>query len=73
MPLFVGDLASVCTEADLMKAFSRFGAVLEVKLMRDNRTKQSLLYGFVTFKASNQSEGAMAGLDGQLLFGRRMK
>jgi hypothetical protein len=73
MPLFVGDLASVCTEADLMKAFSRFGAVLEVKLMRDHRTKQSLLYGFVTFMAAHQSEKAMAGLDGELLCGRRLK
>jgi RNA recognition motif-containing protein len=73
MPLFVGDLSSVCTEADLMKAFSHFGAVLEAKLMSDNRKKQSLLFGFVTFKVSNQSENTMAGLDGELLCGRRMK
>jgi polyadenylate-binding protein len=73
MPLFVGDLASVCDESDLIKAFSRFGTVLEVKLMRDPITKRSLLYAFVTMGSPHESAKAIASLDKELLLGRRLK
>jgi RNA recognition motif-containing protein len=73
MALFVGDLASVCAEADLVSVFSQFGSVEEAKLIRDAQTKRSLMYGFVTMENNAQSEKAIAELDGEFLFGRRMK
>jgi heterogeneous nuclear ribonucleoprotein A1/A3 len=71
--LFIGDLAIFCTEDDLREAFSCYGDVLEVKIMKSEETSRNLSYGFVKFSNANDAQNAMENLHGVLLCGRPMR
>lgn len=71
--LFVGDLSIFCSEQDLEKAFSPFGTLLEIKIMRSEETSRNLSYGFIKFAAPNSAKMAMDQLNGVMLCGRQMR
>ncbi len=71
--LFVGDLSIFCTEQELEKAFSPFGVLLEIKIMRSEETSRNLSYGFVKFSSPNSAKAAMNELNGVMLCGRQMR
>jgi len=71
--LFVGDLSSVCTEADLEQAFSVYGQVQQVRIQRNRMTMASMAYGFVRMTNPVESINAKNALDGTLLCGRKLR
>lgn len=70
--LFVGDLAVICAEADLIETFSPFGQIRSVRVMR-TRKKLSLGYAFVALDTMENALAAMNALNGKPLCGRNMR
>jgi len=72
--LFVGDLTTTCTEADLEEVFSSVGPVRHVRIQRTQGKQQtSLGYGFVKMGTPVAASRAMVALDGFLMFGRKLR
>ena len=71
--LFVGDLSIFVTEKDLIHAFSCYGDIDEIKIMRCNETKKNLSYGFVKFISADAALKAQEELNGSILQGRPMR
>jgi len=71
--LFVGGLSWNTTEDGLRNAFSRFGELLEVKVIKDRETNRSRGFGFVTFANEDSANSAMAEMNGKDLEGRTIK
>lgn len=71
--LFIGDLAIFCTEDDIFRAFSPFGEITEVKIIKSEETSRNLSYGFISFASVESAADALNYLNGQLLCGRPMR
>ena len=71
--LFVGDLSIFANEKDLLHAFSCYGDIDEVKIMRCTETKKNLSYGFVKFLSTDAAIKAQEELNGSILQGRPMR
>lgn len=71
--LFIGDLSIFCEEADIQQAFSPFGQITEIKIMRSEETNRNLSYGFIKFATEASSKAAMDALNGTILSGRPMR
>lgn len=71
--LFVGDLSIFCSEAEIESAFSAFGDILEIKIMRSEETSRNLSYGFIKFVSSSSAKKAMSEMNGVLLCGRPLR
>ena len=65
--LFVGNLAVSLEEAELREAFSQYGEILTVKIVRDRETSQSRGFGFVEYRTAEEAARAQQALDGGLL------
>ena len=68
--VFVANLAAATTEEDLKEHFTRYGAVVDVHLVRDSKTKLPQRYGYVTFAETDSAEAAFVGdnhLNGRLM------
>mmetsp|Transcript_9153 Transcript_9153/g.20993 ORF Transcript_9153/g.20993 Transcript_9153/m.20993 type:complete len:554 (-) Transcript_9153:83-1744(-) len=63
--LFVGGLAIRCTEEDLSSYFKDYGTITDVYLIRDNDTKLSRGFGFVTFSDKDSAHDALKKLNGK--------
>jgi RNA recognition motif-containing protein len=68
--LFVGDLSSEVDNTMLKNAFSKFGEISEVKVIRDSQSLKSRGYGFVTYPNKEHAELAIEKMNGQMV-GRR--
>jgi len=68
--LYVGNLASNITEADLQQVFSRVGAVTQVHLVLDPATQQSRGHAFVTMATAELAAAALSELHCRSLGGR---
>ncbi|XP_067937049.1 probable splicing factor, arginine/serine-rich 6 [Watersipora subatra] len=66
--VFVGDLSRDTSESELEKEFSTYGRVKKVWVARNPPG-----FGFVEFEDSRDAEDAIKGLDGQDLFGGRIR
>jgi len=71
--LFVGDLAIFCKDDDIMRTFSPFGQIVEVKIMKSEESHRNLSYGFVKFANTVAAKDAMEKLDGKILCGRPLR
>ncbi|GIL78497.1 hypothetical protein Vretifemale_7850 [Volvox reticuliferus] len=67
--VYVGHLPQNTDEHALYFAFSKFGNVLHIQIMRDKETGACRGYGFVTFESAQHASSAMRGLNGQPLPG----
>ncbi|GIL59593.1 hypothetical protein Vafri_14337 [Volvox africanus] len=67
--VYVGHLPPNADEHALYFAFSKFGHVLHIQIMRDKETGMCRGYGFVTFESAQHASSAMRGLNGQPLPG----
>lgn len=70
--IYVGNLAYQTTEEGLESAFSAFGTVSNVAIIRDRETGQSRGFGFVEMDDDSQAEAAIAGLNGTQVDGRTL-
>jgi len=71
--LFVGGLSWNTTDDGLKEAFSRFGAVVEAKVVTDRETGRSRGFGFVTYQAEADGATAQQAMDGASLDGRSIR
>lgn len=68
--VFVGDLSPEVDQKTLQDAFAPFGAISDVKVIRDPTTQKSKGYGFVSYPRREEAERAIEQMNGQWL-GRR--
>jgi cold-inducible RNA-binding protein len=71
--LFVGGLSWGTTDDGLHSAFSKFGEIVEAKVITDRETGRSRGFGFVTFAADESAASAIAEMNGTELDGRSIK
>ncbi|RYG96887.1 RNA-binding protein [archaeon] len=71
--LFLGDLSTFCSEREIHQAFSPYGEILEIKIMRSEETYRNLSYGFIKFANANSAKKALNGLNGVLFCGRHLR
>ena len=70
MEIFVSNLAYSLSDADLEKAFSKFGAVTKARVIMDRDTGRSKGFGFVTMDTG--ADQAIENLNGSDLMGRKL-
>ncbi|XP_013626705.1 PREDICTED: uncharacterized RNA-binding protein C25G10.01 [Brassica oleracea var. oleracea] len=68
--IFVKGLADSVTEGRLKKVFSQFGQVSHVKIIVNERTRQSLGYGYVWFNKKEDAQLAVEAMNGKFFDGR---
>lgn len=71
--IFVGNLSYQTTEDELQAAFSEFGTVDRVSVIRDRETGQSRGFAFVEMANSAEATKAIDSLNGMELRGRALK
>jgi len=71
--LFVGGLSWGTTDEGLNGAFSRFGEIVEAKVITDRETGRSRGFGFVTFANDEGAASAITEMNGAELDGRTIK
>ena len=70
--LYVGNLAYSADEQDLDIAFSNYGCVDDIKLMRDRETGRSRGFAFITFASDAEATAAM-DMNGKDIAGRPLR
>jgi RNA recognition motif-containing protein len=70
--IFVGNLSYQTTETELEQAFSAFGTVDRVSVVRDRETGQPRGFAFVEMPNAAEAQKAMAALNGSELKGRTL-
>lgn len=70
--IFVGNLPYQITEAELEAAFSEFGAVERVSIVRDRDTGQSRGFAFVEMTNANEAANAINAINGREMNGRAL-
>ena len=71
--LFVGGLSWDTNDDGLREAFSRFGAVVEAKVVTDRETGRSRGFGFVGYQDAAHGAAAQQAMDGASLDGRSIR
>ncbi len=72
MKIFVGNLSRNVTEEDVRAAFSAFGNVTSVAVLKDKFTGEPRGFGFVEMSTKAEAEAAISGLNGTDLKGRTL-
>ena len=70
--IYVGNLTYETTEDSLRQAFTQFGGIEDLVLIKDRDTGRSKGFGFITFDSQKAAEGSLK-MDGQQLDGRAIK
>ena len=73
MDIYVGNLQFSVTENDLKEAFSEFGEVAKVHIIKDRFSGRSKGFGFVEMPSNSEADKAIKALNGKLLKGRDIK
>jgi RNA recognition motif-containing protein len=70
MNIYVGNLSFDATEADIEDAFSQFGDVKSVNIIKDRETGRSRGFGFVEMNDQQAGREAIEGLNLKQIAGR---
>jgi len=70
--IYVGNLSFEVTDEDLQQAFSAFGQIATVSVVKDKFTGQSRGFGFVEMPNPAEAQAAIAGLNGKEIKGRAL-
>ena len=70
MNLFIGNLAKNVTADELRNAFSVYGEIKAVNILKDKLTKQSRGFGFVQMPNADEANKAITGLHGKTIIGQ---
>ncbi|KAH7667799.1 putative RNA-binding protein (RRM superfamily) protein [Dioscorea alata] len=68
--IFVSRLSYYITDGEFKKAFSPFGDIKEVRLIRDGTTKRPKGYGFIAYASEAEAMRAVEAMDGRIFGGR---
>lgn len=68
--IFVGNLSYQTSEADLERAFSRYGRVSSVRMVMDRASGSPRGFAFVLMPGIDDAEEAIVRMNGQLISGR---
>ncbi|XP_048845742.1 cold-inducible RNA-binding protein B-like isoform X1 [Brienomyrus brachyistius] len=71
--LFVGGLSFDTNEESLEEAFSKYGTITKIDVIRDRETQRSRGFGFVTFENPEDAKDAMEGMNGKSVDGRTIR
>ncbi len=71
--LYVGNMPYSTTEEALQQMFSEYGAISEVKIIKDHMSNRSKGFGFVTYEDASSCQGAIDALNGYEMDGRTLK
>jgi RNA recognition motif-containing protein len=71
--IYVGNLAYRATEDEIRQAFSRFGQVDAVQIIKDRETGRSRGFAFVEMPNAEQARQAIEQLDSTEIGGRQVK
>jgi cold-inducible RNA-binding protein len=71
--IYVGNISFQTSEQDLSSAFSAYGQVERVQIIKDRETGQSRGFAFVEMPVDAEADRAIQALDGAKLDGRAMK
>jgi RNA recognition motif-containing protein len=72
MNIFVGNIARNVTEDDLRQAFSAYGRVTTVSILKDKFSGEPRGFGFVEMPTQSEAEAAIAALNGNDMKGRAL-
>lgn len=70
--IFVGNLSYQTSQEELEAAFSQYGAVERVSIVRDRDTGQPRGFAFVEMTNAQEASKAIAGLNGKEMGGRTL-
>ena len=73
MNIYVGNLSYKASEEELNQAFSAYGQVSSVAIIKDAATGQSRGFAFVEMPNAAEGQAAINGLNGSELNGRPLK
>jgi RNA recognition motif-containing protein len=71
--IYVGNLAYRATEQEIRDAFSRFGQVDSVQIVKDRDTGRSRGFAFVEMPNADEAREAIEQLDSTDIAGRQVK
>lgn len=72
MNIYVGNLPWDVTEDDLRTAFSPFGEITSINVIKDNFSGRSKGFGFVEMASKTEGQAAIDSLNGKELKGRNL-
>ncbi|MEJ5350239.1 MAG: RNA-binding protein [Melioribacteraceae bacterium] len=72
MNIYVGNLSSEVTDADLENIFSNYGKVSSVKIIRDMFTQESKGFGFIEMNNRSEAEKAIEQLNTYEIKGKKI-
>jgi RNA recognition motif-containing protein len=72
MNIYVGNLSYQATEESVREAFTAFGEVASVSIVKDKHTGESRGFGFVEMPVKSEAIAAINGLNDVELDGRRL-
>ena len=70
MNIYIGNLSHTATEEDVQEAFTPFGRVSSVTIIKDKFSGEPRGFGFVEMPVQSEGLAAIAGLAGKELRGR---
>ncbi len=73
MNIYVGNISSQLTEEEIKEAFSSYGELSSVKIIKDKYTGENRGFGFIEMPEENEAEAAITGLNGKELKGKELK
>ncbi len=71
--IFVGNLSFFCEENHLFDLFLEYGAVKNVRIIRNDNNTRSLMFGFVTMSSPHEATEMARLLNNHLFMGRSMR
>jgi cold-inducible RNA-binding protein len=72
MRLYVGNLSSETSEADLRARFEQFGTIAGISVIKDRTTGYPRGFAFVTMRNVGEGRAAISGLQGKQVRGRML-
>lgn len=66
--VYVAGIPKRITEPDLRLVFSKFGPILDIKVIRDPQTQNSKGFAYILFEKVDDATRAIDGLDNQRVF-----
>ncbi len=73
MNIYVGNLSFQATEDELRQAFSAFGQVTSVAIIKDQFTGKSRGFAFVEMANNTEGQAAIQAMNGKEMGGRPLK